>query len=194
MNIYYVYAYLRKSDLTPYYIGKGKDDRAFSKNHSVSVPKDRTKIVFLEQNLTDLGACAIERRMIRWYGRKDLRTGILLNKTDGGDGVAGVIQSEETRRKRGMSNRGKKLPPRSKEHAQKISNANKGKVRSEEFKKNLSELYKGKPSPKKGTSNPKVSAALKGTIRPKVQCPHCKGIFAVNVIKQWHLDKCKEKK
>lgn len=83
---YYVYAYLRQSNGTPYYIGKGKRDRAHKKHIGVSVPKDKTKIVFLETNLSDVGACALERRYIRWYGRKIDNTGILLNITDGGTG------------------------------------------------------------------------------------------------------------
>lgn len=85
--IYYVYAYIRKSNGTPYYIGKGCGKRAFAPHGRVKVPKDRTKIVFLKQNLSEEDAYSWEVELIKEHGRQDLQTGMLLNRTAGGDGL-----------------------------------------------------------------------------------------------------------
>lgn len=177
MYIYYVYAYLRKKDLTPYYIGKGKGKRAFDKHPGISVPKDRTKIVFLERNLSDVGACAIERRMISWYGRKNIGSGILLNKTIGGEGSAGLKQSAETLEKRKLTiekkkesgyvsplkgktgnNKGVPSPLKgtkfSEEHKDKIRKSSIGKTKTDQHCLNISLSKKGSVPWNKGKIQP----------------------------------------
>lgn len=110
---YYIYFYLRSKDSaigkagTPYYVGKGKGRRAYSNSRLVPVPKDKNNIVFILTNLTEEQAFRNEIDFISWYGRVDLNNGILRNLTDGGDGVSGLILSEEQKRKNREARKGK---------------------------------------------------------------------------------------
>jgi hypothetical protein len=163
---FYIYAYLR-ADGTPYYIGKGHSKRAWiqhaNRGKGAHTPKDLSRIYVCESGLTELGAFALERRYIRWWGRKDLGTGILQNMSDGGQGASGVkkIMSEEAK--------------------QKISLANKGRVQSAEERANRSVALKGiKPS---AESNAKRGAKARGRVLgPQTEERRAKTSL---IIKEW---------
>lgn len=112
MNIYYVYAYLRSKDSdnaaagTPYYIGKGSNNRIYER-HSVNIPPDSNNIVMLAENLTEAEAFDKEREMIAQWGRLDLGTGILYNRSDGGEGPSGYVHTEDARKRIGENQAGK---------------------------------------------------------------------------------------
>jgi hypothetical protein len=154
LNRFYTYAYLRE-DKTPYYIGKGTGKRIYSTNRSIKPPKDKSRIIYLKQNLTEEEAFRHEIYMIAVFGRKDLGTGILQNLTNGGEGMSGCIPSEETKRKLSEESKGEKNNFYGKTHSEETkrkqsevkigkNNPNYGKTHSEESKRKISEAHKGK--------------------------------------------------
>ncbi len=146
-NRFYTYAYLRE-DGTPYYIGKGKGRRLYKKGKGeVGKPTDKSRIIYLKQNITEDEAIKHEIYMIAVFGRKDLGTGILRNKTNGGDGVSGYKPDEEmclSISKRMKGNQLAKGHTHSLETREKISKANKGITIPEERKKRISLAHIGK--------------------------------------------------
>lgn len=139
MSIYYVYAYLRE-DYTPYYIGKGKDKRAWHNNHLMNLPSDRSRIIILHDNLSEIYAFILERYYIKWFGRKDNNTGILRNKTDGGEGSSGLYYTTEIKHR--------------------MSESHKGVPLSDNHKRNIGLSLEGKISPKKGKKYDKINHGL----------------------------------
>ena len=137
---YYTYAYLRE-DGTPYYIGKGKAGRINNKLHAIHLPPEEGRRIFLKQNLTDEEARKHEVDMIAVLGRKDLGTGILRNMTDGGEGCAGRVLSEETKKKLSEAHKGKK---KSIEHRKALSEAAKTRKVSDKWRESVSVAKKGR--------------------------------------------------
>ncbi len=160
---FYAYIYYDPSrNNEPIYAGKGNNGRAwdhlsrndrhpftqrlqFMKNNGIS------PIIGLYAGLDEDFAHLLEMELISKFGRKDLGKGSLLNMTNGGEGVKGLIRSEESKRKSGAARRGK---PRSEEVKRKISETKKGNIPwnkglqtgplSDEHKKYLSEIATGR--------------------------------------------------
>lgn len=163
LSKFYVYLWLRK-DGTPYYVGKGTGRRAYtSAGHGVHKPNDKEHIL-IHFYLTEEEAFEAEKILIAFYGRQDTQTGILRNRTDGGENPPrnvrighvvsaetraklraanlGKKQSVETRRKHSENMRGNrfrigKKPSMSPEVRRKIGDAHRGKILSPETKEKL---------------------------------------------------------
>jgi hypothetical protein len=156
-NIYYIYSYLRE-DYSPYYIGKGSGKRVYTKGpKEVKPPKDKSRVKIVKADLTEEEAFLLEKLYILMFGRVDLGTGILRNKSDGGDGSSGRIASPEERRKRSEMMKGVKRPQWIYD---KIAASNTGKKLSEETKAKIGAIHRGRKCTEEHKR--KVSEAKKG--------------------------------
>lgn len=153
-KVYYVYAYYNL-DNSPFYIGKGKDNRflyhlyefqnyrkdktlynKYKTNKIKSIIKSVGEEYFLnhcikiiKDRLTNEEALLLEKAEIEKYGKLIDGTGILTNITDGGEYCIGNFF-------------------KSKEHRKKISNSLKGHTRSEKSKKKQSKTVSGNGNPR----------------------------------------------
>lgn len=136
-----VYKHIRLDTDTIFYIGIGKNvKRPYSKNyrnnywHNV-VNKAGYKVEILFEDLTWDEAVMKECELIKKYGRLDNKTGILVNMTDGGDGVNGYKHTEEWKSANSIRNKNKVI---SEEQKAIIKNYMKNRVITNEFKTNVS--------------------------------------------------------
>ena len=150
----YVYRHIRLDKNEPFYIGIATHiKRAYEKNQRKNkiwksiVAKTEYDIEILFDDLTREQALDKEIELIALYGRIDKKTGTLSNLTDGGEGFQGICNkgrkaSEETKAK--LREAAKKKKPRSKECYEKTAAALRGRPKSEEHKRKLSQYFKGK--------------------------------------------------
>jgi len=100
------YVYVWYAGDVPFYVGKGKGSRAYSKNKNIFFKRKLKKCeecgiqvnVRIEYaNLTETEAFIIEKKLIRKYGRRNNGSGILTNLTDGGEGISGMSHTASTK-------------------------------------------------------------------------------------------------
>lgn len=160
---YLVYRHIRVFDGEVFYIGISKDmKRPYDKLKRSDFWKRYTNkyeyiVEIVKENLTKKEAINMEISLIKQYGRRDKKTGTLVNLTDGGEGLLntipwnkGIKYSDElkeylktTKRSSGML--GKKMP---KETVEKLRIMRIGKkIHSEEHKNNLKLISNGFDNP-----------------------------------------------
>lgn len=175
---FYTYVYRDPSrDMEPFYVGKGKGDRVKRHLYRTDMHPFVQRLQLMKKNgiepdieiiqaIDEGHAFFMESCLIEMFGRRDFKTGTLLNLTDGGEGgPSGRIFTDETRHKMSIANKGKKKSP---ESIAKTAAANRGRKHSPEAIAKISEFQKGKK--KSPESVIKMSEAKKGKERSPEHC------------------------
>ena len=145
LNNFYVYAHFTSGAHFPFYIGKGKGNRAWSYSNrsnwwARTTNKHGLEVKILFSNLNEQMAFFLEKEMINKYGVQGKGAGCLINITLGGGGISGYKHTDEAKQKISMAFKGKSL---SKEHIEKLKIAAKGRTIPIEVIKRMAEKKRG---------------------------------------------------
>lgn len=131
---FYVYELWNPIRNEPFYVGKGKVDRhgmlgryrahllearqvsegKRKKNYKLSLilkilrENYNVECKIVLETYDENEAFTMEKKLIKYYGRHDLKTGPLTNLTEGGDGTSGYVYSEEQCKRRSEDRKGEK--------------------------------------------------------------------------------------
>lgn len=137
----------------------------------------------------------LEKNLIKFYGRKDMGLGKLVNMTDGGDGQINRKWSDESKRNASISHKGKIINDiwrlnMSKSHIGNKSHT--GRDFSKEHRENLSKAGKGKVpwNKKRKLSEEEIERIKEGIENNKKTCPICKVECDSGNYSRWHGEKC----
>lgn len=198
-----------KPDEVPFYVGKGNNNRWKSLApswrsiyHARVVKKYGAKNILkakLDCSSEEI-AFELERGLIKCFERQGIK---LVNFTKGGEGMSGHSPSLETRKKLSDALKGK---PKSEQAKALVGLANKGKKRSDAHKLAVSMAQLGRKASEE--TKAKMSKSAKGKKKslevrqkmsqailnqPKVTCSICEKTGALRSMKRWHFNNCKFK-
>jgi len=164
--MFYVYKHLHPATKETFYVGKGSGNRAYFKHHRNKHWNNKVKcyggfeVEFIAENIEEELAFLIEIEAIDFYKRLGCK---LANITKGGEGIAGMEHSEETKRKIAQKATGRpgqfKKEHVTDEMRKSVSEANKkrpdtqtmkekrtfkGKSHTEEHKAKMSKIFTGR--------------------------------------------------
>jgi hypothetical protein len=145
----YLYRHIRLDKNQPFYIGIGSSEyynRAYRHKQRSELwkriaSKGGYRVEILLDDLTWDEVREKEKEFIKLYGRIDLKTGCLANMTDGGDGTINAIISKENR--------------------EKVAEANRRRIFTEEDRRNMSIRYTGRK--KSDEAKKKLSNSLRNS-------------------------------
>ena len=187
MNEFYTYFHTRNDTGKIFYVGKGKDDRAydFRRNDlwNKITAKHGREVLILEHFEHEEDALSHERYLIE--SLKSLGFD-LANMTDGGEGISGFEFTQDSKDKMSESQKKRFEDPAQRE-AVRVSKL--GKPRAASISPKLSALFKGKPH--SAEWNAKVSAASIGNKKWLGKKHSAESLAKMSLVRKAYWDKKK---